>query len=91
MFKDRFRSARIYRGYTLQEVADNLGMALRSIQKYEGGNREPDFSTLVEIADLFDVPTDFLLERDDYLRSLGVSVDVPLTNPPRRPNGERNR
>lgn len=90
MFKDRFRSARIYRGYTLQEVADNLGMALRSIQKYEGGNREPDFSTLVEIADLFDVPTDFLLERDDYLRSLGVSVDVPLTNPPRRPKPQKN-
>lgn len=30
MFKDRFRSARIYRGYTLQKVADDLGMAIKS-------------------------------------------------------------
>lgn len=42
MFKDRFRSARIYRGYTLQKVADDLGMAFRTIQKYDGGDREPD-------------------------------------------------
>ena len=28
MFKDRFRSARIYRGYTLQKVADKIRMML---------------------------------------------------------------
>lgn len=50
MFKDRFRSARIYRGYTLQKVADDLGIALRTIQKYEDGDREPDFSTLLKSA-----------------------------------------
>lgn len=50
MFKDRFRSARIYIGYTLQKVADDLGMAFRTIQKYEGGDREPDFSTLIKSA-----------------------------------------
>ena len=50
MFKDRFRSARIYRGYTLQKVADDLGMAFRTIQKYEDGDREPDFSTLIKYA-----------------------------------------
>ncbi len=91
MFKDRLRSARIFRGYTLQKTADTLGLALRTYQKYEGGDREPDFSLLVEIADLFEVPTDFLLGRDGYLKSLGVSVDVPPEGPPRHPKPQKNR
>lgn len=90
MFKDRLRSARIFRGYTLQKTADLLGLALRTYQKYEGGDREPNLSLLVEIADLFDVPTDFLLGRDDYLKSHGVSVDVPPEGPPRHPRPQKN-
>ena len=51
MFNDRLRSARIFRGYTLQKTADALGLSLRAIQKYEGGEREPNLSLLVEMAD----------------------------------------
>lgn len=90
MFKNRLRSARIFRGYTLQKTADSLGLALRTYQKYEGGDREPSLSLLSEIADLFNVPTDFLLGRDDYLESLGVSVDVPREGPPRHPKPQKS-
>lgn len=90
MFKDRLRSARIFRGYTLQKTADSLGLALRTYQKYEGGDREPNLALLAEIADLLNVPTDFLLGRDDYLESLGVSVDVPPEGPPRHPTPRKN-
>lgn len=85
MFKDRLRATRIARGHTLQKTADALGIALRSYQKYESGDSEPSFSYLVALADFLDVPTDFLLERDAYLQSLGVSVDVPPEGPPRHP------
>lgn len=91
MFKDRLRSARIFRGFTLQKTADLLDLPLRTYQNYEAGDREPYFSLLVAIADLFDVPTDFLLGRDDYLASLGVSVDVPPEGPPRHPRPQKNR
>ena len=91
MFNDRLRSARIFRGYTLQKTADALGLSLRAIQKYEGGEREPNLSLLVEMADFFDVPTDFLLGRDVYLCSLGVSVDVPPEGPPRHPKPKKSR
>lgn len=90
MFKDRLRSARIARGYTLQRVADELGIALRSYQKYESGDSEPAFDYLVQLADLLAVPTDFLLGRDAYLESLGVSVDVPREGPPRHPRPQKN-
>ena len=89
MFKDRLRSARIFRGFTLQQTADAIGIALRSYQKYESGDSEPAFDYLVKLADLFSVPADFLLGRDEYLRSLGVSVDVPPEGPPRHPRPQK--
>ena len=91
MFNDRLRSARIFRGYTLQKAADSLDISLRTIQNYEAGEREPPFCLLVRMADLFDVPTDFLFGRDDYLKSLGVSVDVPPEGPPRHPKPQKSR
>lgn len=84
MFADRLRATRIYRGYKLQYMADALGVALHSYQNYEGGSRQPEYAVLVDIANILDVPIDFLLGRDEYLQSLGVQVDVSLDVPPRR-------
>ena len=88
MFKDRLRSARISRGYTLQEIADALEVTLVTIQKYESG---ASLQLLGKLADILDVPTDFLLGRDEYLKNLGVSVDVPPEGPPRHPKPQRSR
>lgn len=84
MFKDRLRATRISRGYTLQNMADAIGIALRSYQKYESGDSEPPYSSLIALADFLNVPIDFLLERDEYLNSIGISVDISLDCPPRR-------
>ena len=91
MFKDRLRATRIFRGFTAQALADYLQMGLRNYQKYESGDARPTFEGLVSLADFLGVPTDFLLERDDYLLALGVSVDVSLECPPRRPSPQKNR
>ena len=90
MFKDRLRSARISRGYTLQAIADELEVTLVTIQKYESGAREPNLQLLSKLADILDVPTDFLLCRDDYLKKLAISVDVPPEGPPRHPKPRKN-
>ena len=78
MFGKRLRAARMYRKFTQQYVADTLGMTVNAYQKYEQSERCPSLETLVKLADLFNVPTDWILCRDEYLRSLGVFVDVPL-------------
>lgn len=91
MFNDRLRATRIARGYTLQDVCDATNLQMRTYQRYEGGQSDPPLPTLVTLADFLNVSTDFLLCRDDYLLSLGVSVDVPQEGPPRHPNGERHR
>ena len=89
MFKDRLRATRIYRGFTAQALADQLQMGLRNYQKYESGDARPTFEGLIALADFLSVPTDFLLGRDDYLKSLGVSVGVSLECPPRRPKSRK--
>ena len=78
MFGKRLREARISKKLTQQYVADILGMTVNAYQKYEQSERHPSLETLVKIADLFDVSTDWLLCRDDYLKTHGVFVDVSL-------------
>lgn len=90
MFCDRLRATRIFRKATQQQIADAIGIALRSYQRYESGDIEPPYMSLVALADFLNVPIDFLLERDGYLRTLEVSVDVSLECPPRRPKSQRN-
>ena len=78
MFNKRLREMRIKRNFTQQRLADELNVALRSYQCYETGTRRPSYELLVEISNILQVPTDWLLGRDDYLKPLGVSVDVFL-------------
>ena len=90
MFNDRLRATRISRNFTAQELADRLCVGLRNYQKYESGDARPTFEGLISLSDILNVPVDFLLERDDYLHSLGVSVDVSLECPPRRPKSQKS-
>ncbi len=78
MLSDRLRFLRMKNRYTQQEMANILGISLNGYQKYERAERSPSLETLVKIADIFSVPTDYLLCRDEFLKSLGVSVDVSL-------------
>ena len=76
MFQQRLRSRRMKCGYTQQRMADSLVISLNAYQKYEQGERFPPADTLVRIADILECSIDYLLGRDDFLKSLGVSADV---------------
>ncbi len=75
MFSKRLRASRMKNKYTQQKMADMLDISLNSYQKYEQAERSPSLDCLVKIADILNVPTDYLLCRDDFLKVLGVSVD----------------
>ena len=48
-----------------KEVAELLGVSLRSYQFYESGEYDPSLPNLVALADYFQVSTDYLLGRSD--------------------------
>lgn len=77
-FNERLNNTRKLKGFTAQYMADNLCINIRSYRAYESSDRMPNLDTLVKIADILDVSTDYLLCRDDYLKSLGVSSGVFL-------------
>jgi transcriptional regulator with XRE-family HTH domain len=51
--------------WSMQETADQLGIAKSTYAGYESGYREPSLQALSQIADLFDTTVDFLLNRVD--------------------------
>ncbi len=65
VFSERLRECRIKNRWKQREVAEQIGVALRTYQGYEGGRSEPKFEKLVALADLFDVTLDYLLGRTD--------------------------
>ena len=65
MFSIRLKNLRIQNGYTQKEMAENLGTSQPSYQNWEKGTRKPSRITLQQIANFFNVSTDFLLGETD--------------------------
>lgn len=61
IFSERFKSARLLSGLSLQEVADSLekNVTRQAIYRYEKGEVLPDSKTLDELSKLFNVRSDF--------------------------------
>ena len=62
---NRIKELRTERGITQADLAKILKISDRAVGYYENGDREPDYSTLLKIADYFDVSIDYLLGVSD--------------------------
>lgn len=67
------RLAKLRKGkkWSLQYIADRLGIAKSTYAGYESGYREPSLESLKMLADLLETSVDYLLER----------IDDPTFNP----------
>ena len=61
----RLKQLRRKRGISQLKLAMDLGMNQNSISRYESGEREADYQTLIRLADYFNVSIDYLLERTE--------------------------
>ena len=68
---------------TQKQMGQDLNIAPSTIGNYVRNIREPDHSTLIEIAKYFNVSTDYLLEKEENTFLLNVYLEEmePLTNP----------
>jgi len=60
-FGERLIFLREEKDWTRKEVAYSLGVACSSLGNYEKNNREPNFETVIKIAELYQVTIDYLL------------------------------
>ena len=59
----RLRELRNKSGLTQNEIAAKLGVSGQTILNWENGIYEPKINQLIQLADLFDVSVDYLIER----------------------------
>ena len=61
MNTNRLKELRKNAGLSQQELAGRLGLAASTMGMYEQGRRTPDYDTLIRLALIFHVTTDYLL------------------------------
>lgn len=83
----RLREVRKSRNTTMKKLGSELGLAESTISLYETGKRQPDFETVLKLADYFGVSVDYLLGRDTKGPSL-TDDEVSLLGSYRGFNGE---
>lgn len=65
VFSERLVELRDSRNLSQKEVAKEFGVVVRAYQRYEYGEREPQLSVLIRMADFYNVSLDYLAGRTD--------------------------
>lgn len=58
----RFKLARLYRGYTLADLAKELGISKQAISQYENNETQPEMTNWFKIINVLGFPRDFFYE-----------------------------
>lgn len=60
-FHERLKAKREQKGFKQNEAAKKIGIANNTLSSYESGDRQPDYNTLIKIADLYETSVEYLL------------------------------
>lgn len=61
---DKIIDLRKKNGWSQEELAEKLGVSRQAVSKWEGAQSMPDMGRIVQMSELFDVSTDYLLKDD---------------------------
>ena len=67
-FRERLVSLRKNKGYNQNYIAVYMGVSQVSISNWERGLKEPNFQSLIDLANLFGVTCDYLLGVSDIIK-----------------------
>ncbi len=73
------RTLREEKGISQQKLADMLSISQQAVFKYEKTGNEPDISTLIKLAEIFDVSVDYLIGNTDIRTKTRQMNAVMLT------------
>lgn len=63
-FQEKLIQLRNVNGILQKDLAEKLGINLHTYQRFEYGQQEPRMSTLIALADFYDISLDELVCRD---------------------------
>lgn len=78
MFKDELKKLRLQKGWTQEKLAEIMNVGKSTISMYENGNRTPDFETLEEIADIFNVDLNRFSASNNTQQMASAGIMVPV-------------
>ena len=64
-FATRVKELRKRKGFTQNQLANELGVSMQTVSLWERGPRKPDFEMLEKLTDYFEVRMDYLLGASD--------------------------
>ena len=67
------------KGWSQQKLAEMLNITQQTVFKYEQKSNEPDISTLIQIAEIFEVSVDFLIGNSEIREKNTNSMQPVLT------------
>ncbi|NBI31246.1 helix-turn-helix domain-containing protein [Chengkuizengella marina] len=69
---DRLRSARLYEGYTIEELAKKTSVSKQAISQYENDNNDPSLETLMALMHTLDFPREYFYGEDEETRNVNT-------------------
>lgn len=82
---NRYKECRLANNMSQKFVALSVGVSPPMVSQWESGVKEPSKETLLKLANLFNVTTDYLLGRDESQKqkeapAQGEDLDLQLVN-----------
>ena len=68
----KIKSIRIEKGLTVSELADKINVSAPTVSRYESNKREPNYETLLLIAEALEVPVSELLNENPISLFSGI-------------------
>lgn len=82
---DKIINERKKNGWSQEELAEKLSVSRQSVSKWEGAQSIPDISKILQMAQIFDVSTDYLLKDEiELVEDRNDIVSTEESVPPRR-------
>lgn len=77
---ERLTARRKECGFTQETLADRMGIAQPTIQRWESGKREPNIDQLIELAKILDVSIDWLVGLNSEIENVYTPVIRRILN-----------
>lgn len=67
MIAEKIKNARIQKGYTQEQVAEELLVSRQTVSNWENGKSLPDIISIIRMSDLYELSLDELIKGDKAL------------------------
>ncbi|KGA95837.1 XRE family transcriptional regulator [Alkalihalobacillus alcalophilus ATCC 27647 = CGMCC 1.3604] len=81
IFAEKLKNERQKKGWSQEELAEQLFVSRQSVSKWENGQNYPSIEIIIKVSDLFGVTIDELLRSDEDLKEKVIQDSRQLAHP----------